>query len=626
MLIEAQSAAPSVESADHADLQPISLEARSPGLVPAQAPKTATVFAKKATAFSTKARELWEASGIPQNELADQIGLTPGKLNNWMTGWSGPTKNDAVPLRALEDIFHSASLCVPGELTSLVKVRSRKGRAKPNRYASIKDNHRKRIRTTRNFTSAEMNAPPKEFKKLYEAAAAADIERLDPIVVATVNTRRDEVEPFCGPLTEELDQFRMLSTLRVPDLSMPGKPLKQRADGGADIETRRHTRVMGFLRDHENGPRIPNESLTLALFLFPDLVRDTLVAKQAKMRGLTGKMYLVEEDIALFQAGKNLLTPPNGYVFQNRELFLPRLRPIDGVVSASRIEEISRDWKGACNEAFGEYGDLQKTFGQFIAPSVVRRKAVEGMMDHPDPLFVFDRLNERMSADLATIDPDCLRWRVHLSDCILARIETDCGFRSETLRKLDIDELRETSKGWTLSTSRFNFKNPDGPYFQAGAHKYRDFERVLTDVNGSFDLIELYKSKVWPMLPHADRCQALFKNLSGRRSDAEKAHYPRVLSRTFSERFRAFTGMYLCNSDDGIDGLYEFTTHQARALLCAGTLKRLMPKYGLTDAMKLAADKICDSVEVAEAIYARWDGAAREAMLRDGTAPAAAAK
>jgi transcriptional regulator with XRE-family HTH domain len=620
MLIEtALSAPPPFKSPSEANVQPVPQQGRSPALVPAQAPK-------KATAFSTKARKLWEASGIPQNELADRVGVTPQRLNNWMSGYSGPTNNDAVFVRALENVFHAASLCAPGELTSLVRVRSRRGRASSDRYVSIDDSQRKRIRTTRNFTSAEMNASPKKFKKLYDEAAASDIERVDPIVVATVNTRRDKVEPFCGPLTEELEQFKSLSTLKVPDLSMPGKPLTQRADGGAGIETRRHARVMGFLRDDEKGPRIPNGLLSLCLFLFPDNVRKTLVAKQAKMLALTGKMYLVEEDIALFQAGKNLLAPPNGYVFQNPDMFLPRLQPIEGVVTASRIEEISRDWKGACKEAFVEYGDLQKTFGQFIAPSVVRRRAVEDMMNHPDPLFVFDLLNQRMSDDLATIDPDCLRWRVHLSDCILARIETDCGFRSGTLRKLDIDELQETSKGWTLSTSRFKFKNPEGPYFKLGANKYRDFERVLSDVNGSFDMIELYKSKVWPTLPHADRSRALFKNLSERRNDAEQAHYPRVLSRTFSDRFRAFTGMYLCNSENGIEGLYEFTTHQARALLCAGTLKRLMPKYGLTDAMKLAADKICDSIGVAESIYARWDGAEREAMLRDGSVPAATAR
>jgi transcriptional regulator with XRE-family HTH domain len=578
-------------------------------LVPAQAPLAPT-------SFGSELRRLVKASGIVQTELAKRAGISPQCLCNWMAGRSGPSPSSEVIVKVLEAELQTP----PNHLWARVKFRSRKGRMSATRYAGIVDNPRKRMRVTRNLTSAELHAPRKQFKKVYDQVAAALIDRVDPTVIASVSVARTNVTPFCAPLVDELAEFKRRSTLPSAKVKRQGYELTQRVERGADFEMRRYTSVMGTLRDNKDGPGIPNESLSLALFLVPELLRFAIAAKQTKMEDATGREYLTEEDLLFFQAGRNLVTKPSGYVYQNRELLLPRLLPIEGFLTAERIAEIRRNWKAACAEAHEEYGDLQGNYRSFAGQSVNRRRAVDALMKLDDPLIVFDILNKRMAENLCRIDDTSHRWKIHLSDCVLARIEADCGFRSSTLSLLDIDELCKTPSGWVLRVPRSKFKNPNGPYFKVAKGKYRDFERKLTDDNGSYAMFEIYKSVIWPTLPDTGN-PALFKNLSLRASDALKAGYPRLAPKTFSERFKSITGAHLRDAIDGIEGLVEFTTHHARALLCCGVLKRGEPKYGPADAMKYAAAAICDGVDVAQKFYVQWSKDKEEAGLMGARAP-----
>jgi hypothetical protein len=242
------------------------------------------------------------------------------------------------------------------------------------------------------------------------------------------------------------------------------------------------------------------------------------------------------------------------------------------------------------------------------------------MIDHEDPFHYLDILNERMAAVFRSMDPSSATWITHAGDAVIARIAADTGFRNETFHQLDVTELTESSEGWRLKVPRSKFKNPDGPYFRLGGGRYRDFDRVLTEANGSGDIIEAYLSRGRPALDGAAHSDALLisRKKSGDETNAD--YWPRMLPDNFSRRLRGMTELYLCGGSGAfkaVEGAMPFTTHQCRALVCAGKLKRFYPKLGAADALQVAADAICDGVDVAEYYYARWDARRREDTLRD---------
>lgn len=165
---------------------------------------------------------------------------------------------------------------------------------------------------------------------------------------------------------------------------------------------------------------------------------------------------------------------------------------------------------------------------------------------------------------------------------------------------------------------RWKFKNPDGPYFRLGAGRFRDFERVLTNANGIGDIIEAYLSRARPKLEGSRHSEALFISRTKEDAHDKTEYWPRLHTEQFARRLRDASNLYLAGGSpeyQAVEGAEPFTTHQCRAILCAGKLKRLHPEVGTDQALQLAADAIADGVEAAEYYYARWDGQMREQML-----------
>jgi hypothetical protein len=409
---------------------------------------------------------------------------------------------------------------------------------------------------------------------------------------------------------------------RLPPVLSP-EEVKRVLTMATSLKARAMLTLLQFASCHEKGPGVASDDLTLGLFLFPDLTRREIAAKQVRIQKTTGKLYLVREDIDQFSAGKTLVQAPNGYVFQNPEKFLSELKPIEGFITPRDIQAAEHDWEGTCARAVARYDNYKQSYRQFEQSVVNRKVPVEKVLDFEDPLFVLDVLNERMARLFHGADDQAHWWIDHALDCVLARISTDTGFRNETFHKLDVTELKETSQGWMLQVPRHKFKNPNGPYFHLGSGRYRDFERVLKDENGIGDIIEAYLSKARPAIPGARGSTALFVNTTNNPVHMALEHYPRIHPDRFSERFRNMTELHLCGIEDGIPGVMPFSTHQCRAVVCSGNLKRAARKFGVGSALQIAADAICDGINVAMYHYSRWSAYEREqALLSLGKAAA----
>jgi hypothetical protein len=560
-------------------------------------------------------RHFWERSGLTQEHIAKQLNINVSDIRNWLAGRM-PTRDHLDTIAGLEKMLNVQ----PGSLQNLIRFRSRRGHARKGRYDGITDDPHIRARVMRGMSPADLRLPHDDFVRKYHQLAADRLRRNDPVtlaILASRGTNPTESLPLSSRVDSEIEQYRHLSTITEVDAGADFLPLKRRQDGGAEMEAVRMTAVLKHLAYGAVGPRCAIDNLTLGLFLFPKVVQKAVSAKQTKMKGITNKQYLTNVDVAYFTTGKNLVSPPSGLVYQLPELFLPRLRPIDGLVSQTEIDLVARDWQGACERAAKRYSDLRFSFGQFTTRSVDRKNPIDGLLDHPDPLFAFEMLNERMAQFFHVSDRESPYWLTVIQNCLIARIESDCAFRDRTLHLLDIDDLRECKDGFKLVVPRHKFKNPTGPYFRLSGDRFRDFERTLSNDNGICDIIETYLSVARPRIlrdlgPTDSR--ALFLNAAGRPSDSRYEHFPRIGEKGFNHRIKLFTQDHLCGEDDGIPGLYPFGSHHCRDILCTGLLKRSGGD------LRAAADAIADGIGTARKYYARWDGAKREEAVKQGKA------
>jgi transcriptional regulator with XRE-family HTH domain len=407
--------------------------------------------ADKKPEFSTVLRTLWEASGLTQEHIAEQSGITVSDLGNWLGGRM-PTHDNFDVVAGLERILDVE----PGTLSKPIRFRSRRGHAKQGRYERISDSPHNRARVMRGMSPADMRLPPAEFARKYHKLKVDRFQRNDPVTLSILASRQDAATaelPLSAQLSDEIEKFRELSTVIEVDEFLP---LKRRQDGGAEMEAVRMTAVMKFLAHHADGPLCAIDDLTLGHFMFPKVVQKAVSAKQGKMKAITGEQYLTNVDVAHFTTGKNLVSPPSGFVYQMPELFLPRLRSIEGLVTAAEINLVSRDWQGACERAAKRYSDLRSSFGQFVTRSVDRKHPVDLLLDHPDPLFALDMLNERMAQAFHTYDPNCPYWLTLTGNCVISRIQSDCAFRDRTLHLLNTADLRECGEVGKLLDNGFD--------------------------------------------------------------------------------------------------------------------------------------------------------------------------
>ena len=583
----------------------------APGLVPALVGRVGDP--DQSLELRVVLRRLWEQSGLTQEHIARQLDINVSDIRNWLGGRM-PTRDHVNTIARLEKILNAPA----GTLQSLVRFRSRRGHARKGRYDGITDALHIRSRNMRGMSAADMHLPPDEFLAKYRQVAADRLRRNDPVTLSILANRtstRQEDLSLSEQVKSEIAEYRRLSTLTQVDAAADFLPLKRRQDGGAEMEAVRMTAVLQHLAYGGEGPHCAMEDLTLGLFLFPKAVQMAVSAKQAKMKRITNEQYLTNVDVAYFTTGKNLVGPPSGLIYQMPDLFLPRLHPIEGLVSQAEIDLARSDWHRACEHAAKRYSDLRFSFGQFVTKSVDRKNPIDALLDHPDPLFALEMLNERVTQFFRASDSAFPYWLTAIQNCLLSQIESDCALRDRTLHLLDLDDLRECADGFKLVVPRRKFKNPTGPYFRLSGDRFRDFERVVSNENGFCDIMESYLSVARPrILRNCDvpDSRALFLNAANRPSDAKVDYFPRIAPKSFNSRMKELTRDHLCGDDDGIAGLFPFGTHHCRDILCTGILKRSGGD------LQAAADAIADGLETARAYYARWDGQQREKAVTRG--------
>src|SRR5665213_19007 len=569
------------------------------------------------TLFQTTLKMLIEASGFTQKELADKAGIDKGQLNHWLVGRNTPTPLWRWAIDRLADELGAERTA----LWETIELKSRWGHPKIGRYVGIDDPRQIRREVVRMLTPAQMNLPQEEFIATYKAARGRMTERRDPLMTAvTQSTPVAKPPDYPEHVLEDFDRIRKLSSVNSWHVGHVLLPLKQRAPGGIRMQERRIERTMRYVSGDPRGPRMSCADLSIGLLLFPDIVRAAVGAKQDRLSEITERLYLTTEDVDMFRTGRDLVQPPTGYVFQHRDKMLKELKPLDPYITRASLAKLKKDWEEGCWRAAKTYESYIDAYGPIAEVGVVNRKVpVEGMIDNDDPLRFLDILNERMAEVFWSMQMGTPAWITHAADTLIARIASDTGFSNETFHQLDVKDLTECTEGWKLNVRRLKFKNGDGPYFRLGSGAFRDFERVISDANGMGDIIETYFSRARPALAGASGSKALFLTRTKADADRKTDSWPRLQPEQFARRMKDVTELYLCGGSglfEAVEGANPFTTHQCRAILCAGKLKRFYDKLGPQEALQLAADTICDGIAVAERYYARWDAKQRERRLR----------
>jgi hypothetical protein len=569
------------------------------------------------TRFQIKLKKLIELSGFTQKELADRVPVDKGLLNHWLRGRNTPTPLWRWAIHRLEDELGAERY----DVWDTVELKSRWGHPKIGRYVGIDDPRQIRREVVRMLTPEQMNLPQEEFIAEYNAARARLTERRDPLMTAVTRSTPVAKPPdYPAHVLEDFDRIRKLSSAKAWHVGQALLPLKQRAPGGIRMQERRIERAMRYVSGDPRGPRMSCTDLTLGLLLFPDIARVAVGAKQDRLSEITKRLYLTTEDVDVFRTGRDLVQPPTGYVFQHRDKMLKELKPLDPYITRASLAKLKKDWEEACWRAARTYESYIESYGPIAEVGVVNRKVpVEDMIDDNDPLRYLDILNERMAEVFWSMQMGAPAWVTHAADTVMARIASDTGLRNETFHQLDVTELTECSEGWKLTVPRSKIKNGDGPYFRLGSGKFRDLERVLSDANGMGEIIETYFARARPALEGASGSKALFLTRTTTDADSKRDFWPRLAPEQFARRMKDISELYLCGGSglfEAVEGANPFTTHQCRAIVCAGTLKRFYHKLDPQEALQRAADTICDGIAVAERYYARWDGQERERRLR----------
>lgn len=328
--------------------------------------RPAQIIQPQRTPFQLELGRLIEASGRSQKELAEAIGVDKGQLNHWFKGRNTPTPIWQPAILGLE-----VELGVePYSLWGLVELKSRWGHPKHGRYEGIDDNRQIRREVVRMLTAEQMNLPKEEFLAAYAAARTRLTERRDPLMTAVTRSSPIAKPPeYPQRVLDDLARIETLSTMSNWHVREVMLPLKQRKASGVKMVMKHLHRVMRFASGDPGGPRMPCADLTLGLFLFPEIPRGTVAAKQDRLDEIADRLYLSKEDISLFNSCRELIEPRAGYVFQSREKILRELRPLDGYITRANLAELKRDWEGACRRAVEIYESFVTSFGQFTATS-----------------------------------------------------------------------------------------------------------------------------------------------------------------------------------------------------------------------------------------------------------------
>lgn len=348
------------------------------------------------------------------------------------------------------------------------------------------------------------------------------------------------------------------------------------------------------------------DKLTLGLLVFPALW-DWYLHWYLARRGF----FTNSEQLALHTA-KVLTCPKTGWLRQHPEL-ASKLKPIDGLITASDIRKARADWDTTCDTTY-EYARSRKLE---LNPVVRAHRdpciPILPVLSSNNPLREYKKIGDEILRRM----PDETKWPVgtstHVRSYLVFRFALHLGLRSRNLRELFLcmpgqphrsmrslelarrGELRwrADNRTWEVFIPAVAFKNGNSSFF-----KGRPFHMILPDLQGLYGWIKRYIEIDRPrLLSGSSDPGTLFI-----RAHQENIH-PNYDETSFGKMWTTFIqryGIYNPYTNRGaIKGLLGHGPHAVRSVLATHLLKK-------TGSYELASYAIQDTVKEVMKRYSRF--------------------
>ncbi|MEH2480196.1 hypothetical protein V1282_003553 [Nitrobacteraceae bacterium AZCC 2146] len=363
--------------------------------------------------------------------------------------------------------------------------------------------------------------------------------------------------------------------------------------------------------------------VALGYLVFPRLVHLRLQVALGWSKELGAGAYLPNFDIQRLIPLRAMLHSETGWITQSPHL-AQRLKPIIGkdgkiIISQAEIDHACADWPRACRQAWEEYGRLKKSHKQSGQRRRDTHKDIMPILKLSNPLVAFQTLCTGLQND--RFELRSYAHAIQLRDQVLAGLLTQCAFRRNTLRLLDLEHLSYDAERniWALRVPREIFKNQDGPYFVSPNREVRPFyERDLIDQFGLYEALNQYLCWGRTLILAGTDTQALLICGKRRARKPGSVNYEgeqgRFQSSSVQKLTKQLTGRYVGykpKTGRGLEGIKQFPPHAFRHILATGILKLSKSRQPEQE----AADAIHDSIDMVRSNYARYVPRDREKTL-----------
>ncbi|MGL4094431.1 hypothetical protein [Agrobacterium cavarae] len=356
-----------------------------------------------------------------------------------------------------------------------------------------------------------------------------------------------------------------------------------------------------------SGRGVPLRALTFGLLVFPN-VWDWYLQWRERRRG-----FYTAWEADMLSIALSLTREETGWIRQHPEL-IPRLVPIDGLVTEEEIAFARRDWH-ACCDAF--HAHARNRIREIQRVMRVHRDPFEPIMcvlEAPSPLAEYRKITDEILLRMPDKDRYPRAAAESVRSFLMLRLGLHLGLRQKNLRQLmfcprghfptserRLEEMRrgeirwnDRENGWEVLIPSIAFKNANSSFFGS-----KPFRLILPDLLDLYHYINAYIERHRKVLlgPAADPGTFFIKTVKLSSSDAS---YNQT---TFYEAWRLIIQRYgIYNPYTGrgaIRGLLPHGPHNVRDVLATHILK-------LTGSYEQASYAIQDTPEMVQQHYGRF--------------------
>ena len=522
--------------------------------------------------FSSSLRQMFDRTGLPVATVAREIGMPEQVLREWVNGERAPAQPTRPAVADLERYFKLPG----GTLAQRIAVNRRRGRPMDDEDSG---------------SGSGLDTAPYALRPDWPKDASPGKDAY-PGVVSDWPIR----------LGAERDAFFNFRTdPHAPAKKMRDPALKPWSPSTMEIRDTALGRLFGFWASASERFCIARENLTFALLVKPEFVDEYRQFVASRRAEKVGRRRATAFDKAFLQLLRLFFDPKFGWLTQSPEL-AERLVPIEAgdgsasILSASEIDEIRRDWTGACAKAFKTYDNWVRATKKDV--DIERRHApVRAILHLVDPSDAFKLGWRVLQQEMQTLDRSKVSYHLSVRDAVMWGIQSQRAFRRKhselfTYRPNNLGNLRKASDAWRLWASAKDFKNKHGTYFRDNK-KVLDYDVQLLDIQGFYAVLDEYIKVSRLFLLKGRASDKLFIAENG--SDLETPGATQAMMRVYNRYVR-----WDENAKTGIEGAGRVSGVQwMRYVLATAVLKATLN-------FQLAADAIHDSVRTVEEHYARY--------------------